>query len=249
MPAYVDDRSGYRLYGEDQVKHGAIVRALRAAGVGLGVIAGVCDLESAASALAAHRTQVLANRILEDQAFAAVSAELDGLGQPLEIVERSLPPQPYVGRVLTVTPDHPQDLDEDAANQAFGALYGKLRRAGLGPSGRFWTTIRSTTSGTVELVGCWPTAEVVPESFCDPAEISDALPARTELVAVWQSDTGVELPAGATHPAVIGLFEALAQRDVSLRNTNPEVRQFVLSDPADQTGQYVVEVAVTLPQV
>ncbi|WP_426737958.1 hypothetical protein [Plantibacter sp. 2H11-2] len=68
------------------------------------------------------------------------------------------------------------------------------------------------------------------------------LPERTELAAVWRSEPGVELPEGSTHPAVVALFDAIAERGITMPTT--ELRQRVLGQTADE---YTVEVSITLP--
>lgn len=70
------------------------------------------------------------------------------------------------------------------------------------------------------------------------------MPARTELVATWRPTAGEELPEGSLHPAVVGLFDAIDERDLDLVGT--EVRQTVLGSTEDDA---VIEVAVTVSRL
>lgn len=251
VPAVVDDRSGYRLYAENQVRSGAIVRALRAAGVPLQSMVGVSDEQGALDVLELHREQVLAERLKEDQAYVAAGIELRGLAVPVQVETQRRDEQKYVGRILSLPADDAEARVDDEANAAFADLYGKLVGSGAQLTGRFWTTMRSGENGDIQLIGCW---EVL--SFPDPALLSETsvagvLPARTDLVATWSPTAGEELPEGATHPAVVALFDAihreqmLDERHTEVLGRQTEIRQTVLGH---SESDYSVEVAVSLTQ-
>lgn len=123
----------------------------------------------------------------------------------------------------------------------FGAPFARLQASGLGRSGPFWTALRAGDRGTVEVVCCWPTLTDVPDGVRGPGTFSAVLPARAELVATWRPVDGEELPEGALHPAVVGLFDAIVERGAELGNI--EVRQTVIGQSADD---YAVELSVTL---
>ncbi|MGO1920528.1 MAG: hypothetical protein ACTH07_04080, partial [Microbacterium sp.] len=67
------------------------------------------------------------------------------------------------------------------------------------------------------------------------------LPARTDLVATWRPTEGETLPDGAAHPAVVALFDAVADRKIELGGL--EVRQTVLGQSEQD---YAVDVSVTI---
>ncbi|WP_271985486.1 hypothetical protein [Pseudoclavibacter terrae] len=138
--------------------------------------------------------------------------------------------------------------DEDA-NRGFVELHRRIVEAGLEPGPGSWTTFREAPGSTarasdLQMLLCWPIARI-PEpgdaSWGDERTLVGELPPRTELVAVWRSD-GADLPEGSVHPAVVALFDALAERGMAL--TSPEVRQSVVGEDA---SDFVVEVSVTLP--
>lgn len=69
VPAEVDAQTGYRRYGEEQVREGVIIRALRDADVPLPDL--VSDGSRALSTLSAQRTAVLEKRKLEDATWSS----------------------------------------------------------------------------------------------------------------------------------------------------------------------------------
>ncbi|QYM75573.1 MerR family transcriptional regulator [Leucobacter luti] len=148
VPDSVDERSGYRRYGEGQVRAGATVRALRAAGLSLPEIAEAAAQDSAVSAVRAHRDRVLVEREREDRAFAAAEQELRALRVPVSIELRHAPEQHFVGRPLHAPSEDPDALTDDDANATFAELYGQLVGAGIPLSGEFWTALRSGSAGT-----------------------------------------------------------------------------------------------------
>lgn len=101
--------------------------------------------------------------------------------------------------------------------------------------------MRAGERGTVEIVCCWPTRTLAPEGAGGSESFSGVLPSRTELVATWRTVDGEELPEGMLHPAIVGLFDSIAERDLNL--SDAEVRQTVLGQSEDD---YAVEVSVTV---
>ncbi|MFP5020576.1 MerR family DNA-binding transcriptional regulator [Pseudonocardia phyllosphaerae] len=240
VPAEVDARSGYRRYGEGQVRAGVTVRALRDAGVPLPQVSDAVAGGDAAAALAAHRRSVLAEREAEDQAFATAGEVLRALAAPVAVAEREMPAQPFVGHVIRGRPEELDELSDDVANAAFGALYTRLRTDGLGPSGPAWSSLRSGEQDTVDLVCCWPTTSAVDDGWCGPEEVAGILPARTELVVTWSPADAENLPEGPLHPAAVGLYDAVAERRIDLGRS--EVRQGTV---VQDDGGYVVELVVS----
>lgn len=245
VPESVDERSGYRRYAEGQVRAGAIVRALRAAGVPLSEIAGAAEPDAAMTALRAHRERVLAEREREDLAFAAAEQELRALRVPVTVELRRAPEQHFVGRPLHAPSEDPDALTDDDANAAFAELYGRLAGAGIPVSGEFWTALRSGERGDIELVGCWAVPGPLEPRWAHPGDHVGVLPERSELVAQWRPEHGEELPDGATHPAIIALFDALDERGIELRLNRMEVRQTVRGQDPDD---FAVEVSVRIDE-
>lgn len=241
VPAEVDDLSGYRRYGEGQVRAGIVARALRDGGVPLPTVAAVVAAGGASEALTAHRRRVLEDRASEDHAFVAAEEVLRALAAPVSVVEREVAAQPFVGQVISVSAEDAESLSNEDANAVFGELFEQLQSSDLGPSGQFWTTLRAGERGTVEVVCCWPTLIKVDDEWGGPQTISGILPARTDLVATWRPTEGETLPDGATHPAVVALFDAIASRKIEMRGL--EVRQTVLGQSEQD---YAVEITVTM---
>ncbi|MFC4224791.1 MerR family transcriptional regulator [Lysinibacter cavernae] len=249
-PSAIDEASGYRKYAEHQVREGVIIRALRDAGVPLAEVATIQATAEAPGAdaallLAAHRDRVAAERLREDLAYEAATQIIAALGVPTNVIERACAPQPFVARKVHVPaePERVKELDDanELAGEQFAELFGLLQGDGLSPSGQFWTTLGPANHGTVELMCCWPTPTRLMTDWGGPETIVDELPARTELVATWHATDGPELPEGATHPAVVALFDHVSEREVSLRNA--EVRQSVIGA---SEHDYAVEVAITI---
>lgn len=240
-PADVDPQTGYRRYGEEQVRSGAVVAALREAGVPLPAVAAALAGDGALTTLEQHRERVLAERRAEDAAHEAALRALRSYAVPADVVERSLPATPYVARLIEVTTDDPE-RGTDAANAAFGELFAALQTDGLGPAGTFWTGIREGSApDSATLALAWPTTGRAPAGWGGEGVVVDELPARTELIATWRSRLDEELPEGSVHPAVVALFDALAARGSELQPG--EVRQ---SMPLQSEAEFAVEVAITL---
>ncbi|WP_309104693.1 MerR family transcriptional regulator [Microbacterium sp.] len=241
VPADKDERSAYRRYAEAQVRAGVVIRALRDAGVSLPAVSAAIASGGAEDALANHRRDVLEQREREDQAFRAAEGVLRALAVPVDVRERTMPAQPFVGQAIIVAVDDAEAVTDDDANQVFAALFAQLHASGLGPSGQFWTALRAGERGTIEVVCCWPTLTLAPEGAGGPETFSGVLPARTELVATWRAVEGEELPEGSLHPAVVGLFDSIAARSLNLGDA--EVRQAVIGQSEDD---FAVEVSVTV---
>lgn len=244
VPDAVDDGTRYRLYSEGQVRSGVVVRALRSAGVALPTIRSVDDPQTAIDVLDAHRQQVHAERAEQDLAYADALQELRALTVPVRVEERAMPREYYAGRVLSATAAEADELTDDDANDAFSALYEQLVTVGAKPTGRFWTTLRTAQAGQpgqIDLVGCWELSAPLDAPWDRADGETGMLHARQDLVAIWQPESDEELPAGATHPAMVALFDALHERGLSLRKQDLEIRQTVVTQ-AD--GSYQVEVAL-----
>ncbi|MFI6510824.1 MerR family transcriptional regulator [Streptosporangium sp. NPDC050855] len=261
VPAEVDDGSRYRRYSESQVRAGATVRVLRDAGVPLPRIADALRDGDVAGTLARHREEVLSRRAAEDAAHTAAELAVTAYAAPVDVTRRRAAAQPYVARVLLVGVADDTDAGNELANELFGELFTALHRDGLGPAGPFWTTIQEGPGPeTVRLLCCWPTREPVPEGWGGEGVVTGELPARTELVASWRPAGNATVPEGVVHPAVVGLFEAVAGLGVDLRDA--EIRQRVVgtgteTDPGQVAGEeageaghdeddVTVEVAVTI---
>ncbi|WP_125098951.1 MerR family transcriptional regulator [Leucobacter chromiireducens] len=250
VPEVVDERSGYRWYAEGQVRAGATIRAMRAAGVPLPEIAEALGASSsgadgALGALEAHRVSVLEERAREDLAHEAAVSELRALRVPVDVALRQQPEQHYVGRALHAPGDDLDGLTDDDANAVFGELFERLAGAGIPVSGEFWTTLGSGENGGAALVGCWEVPESLGDEWTFPGDQAGTLPPRTELVATWRPENGEALPEGATHPAIIALFDALDARGIELRLGRMEVRQTVRGQDPDG---FSVEVSVRVEE-
>lgn len=241
IPVDVDERSGYRRYGEGQVRAGVTVRALRDAGVPLPHVAAAVATGAELGALRAHRQRVLEDREREDHAFEAADVVLRGLSVPVDVLERTMDAQPFVGRVISVEPEAAESLSDEDANAVFAELFMQLQASGLAPSGPFWTTLKTGDNGTMQLICCWPTPLELDADWGGPQTLVGVLPVRVELVATWRPTEEESLGEGSTHPAVVALFDALAERQLDLRVA--EVRQSVLGQSKDD---YAVEVSVAV---
>ncbi|GGV16883.1 hypothetical protein GCM10010182_42290 [Actinomadura cremea] len=243
-PVEVDPATGYRRYSEGQVRSGALVRAMRDAGLPLPAVAAAVRDNDVASALDEHRRRVLAERTREDAAFENARLVVSAFAAPVEVTERESAARPYVGRALGVRTDGADEASDEAANELLMGLFADLRRDGFGPAGQFWSAVREGDAPEhAEVVCCWPTEGPVPDGWGGVGTIVGVLPERRELVATWRSATGGPLPEGSVHPAVVALFDAIAARDVVV--SHDEVRQTVLGQDEDD---HAVEVAVTIKE-
>ena len=243
-PHSVDGSSGYRWYAEEQVRAGVVVRALRSAGVALAEIHGVTHEADALGVLERSRAQVLAEREAEDRAYRAAAAELRALAAPVHVDTRPRRGQRFVGCLLGLAGADSPEPTTDEANAAFADLYARLAGAGAELTGAFWTTMRTSETGAIELLGCWEVS-TLPDGFVrGPEERVGALGAGQELVATWTPVEGEELGEDALHPAVVALFDRLGALGIELGERHTEIRQTVLYRDQDLCS---VEVAVTLP--
>ncbi|MBW3086542.1 hypothetical protein KEM60_02767 [Austwickia sp. TVS 96-490-7B] len=241
VPAGVAESSRYRRYGEEQVRHGVMIRALRDAGVPLPAVAAAFRSGAFNSALADHRRHILEQRMLEDQAFEAADAMLRALAAPASATVRTMAAQPYVGKALYLPVGENNSSTQEDAEQVCAELYLRLQELGLGPAGQFWTALRCDHQGTTEVWCCWPTVREVSEGYCGPGTFSATLPARTELAITWQSPEGAEPHERSLHPAVVCLFDAVAERGFVLGDV--EIRQTTLSPHASNPA---VEMSFTV---
>lgn len=240
-PAEVDERTGYRLYSEGQVRDGVVIRALRDAEVPLPDVSAALADGTAERALEKHQNRVLEQRELEDRAFADAHTVLGALRAPISITERAMPAQHYVGQILTISTDAVGDDADDEVNEVFEALYLRLCESGYVPNGPFWMSLRPGEQDDVEVLGCWPTSVEVPKEVCGTESFSATLPERTELVATWHPGDDGDTPAGTVHPSVVGLFDAMDECGAELREV--EIRQTVSGQDADD---FAVELSVTV---
>lgn len=250
VPEVVDERSGYRWYGEGQVRAGATIRAMRAAGVPLPEIAVALGASSsgadgALDALETHRERVLEERAREDLAHETAVNELRALRVPVHVELRQQPEQHFVGRALHAPGDDLDELTDEDANAVFGELFERLAGAGIPVSGEFWTTLGSGENGGAALLGCWEVPSSLGDGWTFPGDRAGTLPRRTELVATWRPENGEALPEGATHPAIVALFDALDERGIELRLGRMEVRQTIRGQ--DPNG-FSVEVSVLVEE-
>ncbi|MEZ5085704.1 MAG: MerR family DNA-binding transcriptional regulator [Tessaracoccus sp.] len=241
VPAEVDGRSGYRRYGDEQVRDGAVIRALRDAGVPLPAV--TTERHAALDALAAHRAAVVDQRAREDAAFADAEAALRAFAAPVAVERRHCPAQPFVGRIISVPVSDGEALTDDDANEALSGLFEQLQASGIAPSGQFWTTLRTNGNDRIEVVCCWPVTQAIPAEWGCEGIVRGELPERIELVAAWQATPMNSLPENATHPAVVALCDALAEQSINLSRS--EVRQTVIGT---DENNYTVEVAITVDE-
>lgn len=240
VPAFVHPVSGYRRYAENQLRSGVVVRTLRDAGVPLPDVAAAVATGEPVNVADAYRSRVVEERAIQDAAFERARRILSALAMPADIIERTCAQQSFLGRVMSSADG---ELSDENADNQFAELFADIQNAGLGPSGAFWTAIRLSDDGDSQIVGCWPTT-TYPDTtrWANTRDtVIGQLPARTELVALWQPGDGVELVQDTLHPAVVALFDALSDREVALEAT--ELRQRVLYN-----GESIpqVEVAVTI---
>ncbi|MGO1397259.1 MAG: MerR family transcriptional regulator [Brevibacterium yomogidense] len=237
-PDSVDPFTGYRKYTEDQVRGGLVLGTLRDAGVSVPEAA--VATASPLRALRDHRARVLAERDAEDRAFERAQSLLRSLDQPVDVTEVAKPAQPYVAAVLTADDDTSDELVE----QAMADLWQLLSADGVQPTGPLWISMRIRDRETIELACCLPTSRRLPSGWGGGSVEVGELPARTELCAVWSPAPGEDVPDGVTHPALVGLLDAVA--------THPSAADFADSRELRQTAtgtspeDWRVEIAVTV---
>lgn len=237
-PDSVDPFTGYRRYAPEQVRRGVVLKTLRDAGVSVSEAA--AGTASPQQGLRDHRSRVLAARQAEDHAFERAQSLLRSLAQPVDVTEVAKPAQPYVAAVLTADDDTSDELVE----QTVSDLWQLLSADGVQPTGPLWISMRIRDRETIELACCLPTPLRLPPGWGGESVEVDELPARTELCAVWSPAPGEDVPDGATHPALVGLLDAVA--------THPSAADFAASRELRQTAtgtsseDWRVEIAVTV---
>ena len=251
-PASVDPHSGYRRYSARQLGDAATIRVLRAAGVGLDrVTEALSEPDLVDTVLADRRREITEQRSREDRAL-AIAARLGEFRNNDEVDTRRAPAQHWAAVAVDVDVTDEAGFDDDAANEAFGALFTALAEAGNPPVGPFWTTMcPGTTASTVTMLLTWPVGHpVVPTPRLEGWEVrTGTLPARTEAY-VTQRTEGIEAedlfdddPAGALpSPAYISLHEHLEELGVELC----EVRQVAVYGP--EGAPVAMEAVVTIEE-
>lgn len=237
-PAAVDAVNGYRLYHPGQVHDGVVTHALRRAGVSLPAVAEVIVSGSGREALVAHQQEVAATRQQEDLALDRARRILIELESPLDIFERQMPAQPFVGVVLPA-PTSDDDVDRADAAARESTLVSRLIAEDLGPIGRPWTSARARDVQSTQYLLCWPTSRPVPQPWARDGEIVGMLPERTELVT--RRHVEHDTTSGSLHSQMVALFGALASRDADVRGL--EVRQQVMGL---RESSHTLEVATDL---
>ncbi|MCT1690726.1 MerR family DNA-binding transcriptional regulator [Brevibacterium sp. p3-SID960] len=223
-PAATDPFTGYRMYGADQARDGATIWLLRRAGVPLAETRVALVGGDPVAVLAAHRARIAAERQAQDQAAAEAEAVFASFAQPAPVTERDRPPLPYAGVVIKVRVEDVETLDDEKANAAFEDLYRQLSADGHQPSGAFWTSLRESTRGWVEVSCCWALSEPLPGDWGGADIVTGVLPERRELVAIWQL-TDDTPPGAAMHPAALALIEANADRADESSRASGETRE------------------------
>jgi len=240
-PAEVDEGSGYRYYGPEQVRSGVLVRTLRDAGVPLPDVAAALIAGTSATALATHHDRLLQVREREDRALRRAQLTLRELDSAIEVVERAMPEQPFAGYVLPL-PRPGEELDAFDAAAREATVLPRLINEGIELDGRGWTTTTARDFESAQFVLCWATSVALPTDWAGPGEVVGVLPAGTDLVAIRHIDHDDEI-ANSPHPQIVALFDALAARGEPVEGI--EIRQSVFN-----YGQptYTVEVAARLRQ-
>ncbi|MER6990063.1 MerR family transcriptional regulator [Saccharopolyspora hirsuta] len=240
-PADVDPWSNYRRYSAGQLETAIRLKALRAADVGLAEAQrALRGSEEATAVLAEHRERVAAERARQDEALAAATALLE---RPLcwDVRERQVEAQHWVGAALPVD----DDLADEQADLAFGALFRALAAEDNPPTGPFWSSMRAGSGeDEVELLCCWPVARAVAPDWSVPgvSVVRGEVRAGRELVVGWRYDQDVPVVDSAVHPAVVALLAEAERRGAEVDLA--AVRQI---GQLDETGDAVgMEVALPL---
>ncbi len=166
-----------------------------------------------------------------------------GILVPVEVTRRHCPAQAFVGRVLSIPVTDAEALTDDDVSDAGSDLIEQLHASGVSPSGPFWMALRGGGHDRIELMCCWPVAQALPEGWGGDDVVHGHLPERVELVASWHATQTDSIPENATHPAVVALFDEMADHSIDLSRS--EVRQTMLG-----TDEFncIVEVAITVEQ-
>ncbi|MFZ4894254.1 MerR family transcriptional regulator [Plantibacter sp. Mn2098] len=218
-PAHVDPQTRYRSYAASQLRNAVLVRALRDAGVPIDDLTDVTlDVETATALLDTRRTRRIAERAREDAAETEAHNVLDAIGHPVPIEVQEAAEQHWVGVVMTAPAADDDRLTDDDANTSFGELWTALDAQGNRPDGMFWTTVRTGgAADVVELLLCWPIPERLPHDWTLPGHRIEAgtHPVRREITASWSFADGPQTD-DAAHPAVVGLLEAIEERELDV---------------------------------
>ncbi|MFI0470275.1 MerR family DNA-binding transcriptional regulator [Saccharopolyspora sp. 5N102] len=245
-PAAVDPWSNYRRYSAGQLEMAIRLKALRAADIGLAEAErALLGRREAVEVLEEHRARLAEQRRRQDAALEAATTLLDGDAPDWEIQERRAGAQHWVGVALPVPDGADEELTDEQANAAFGALWEALAAADNAPVGPFWSSIRAgSTEDDVELLCCWPVARPMPADWGIPglAVVRGEVRAGPELVVGWRHDDGVAVIDSAVHPAVVALLAEAERRgaDLDLAAMRQVGR---LDDTGDAVG---MEVAIPL---
>lgn len=237
-PEMVDEATGYRYYSPQQVRSGVLLRTLRAAGVPLGSAARAVETGDAGETLSRHREALARKRLSEDDALSLAESVVQELSAPPEIVERRMPEQPFVGKLLPM-PASNEEMESFDGSARESTLIPRLIRDGLGPVGNSWTMARAKDVESTSFLLCWPTSRPVPSGWTERGETAGTLPARTDLVAIRR--VAAEGSSGSAQPLLAALFDALAARGADVRGM--EIRQSVSQYSA---GGHTLEIAAQL---
>ncbi len=153
VPARVDDRSGYRYYGEDQVDRARLVASLRRLDVPLATVATIVDLSPADAAMAiAQWWDTVEARTAERRELAAyLQASLRGeVHNVYDIQTRQMPAR----TIATIN----RRVDLAGIDAFFHESFGRLRGLGPGIEGIagcpylvFYGEVSEDSDGPVEL--------------------------------------------------------------------------------------------------
>ncbi|MEV0703234.1 MerR family DNA-binding transcriptional regulator [Saccharopolyspora sp. NPDC050389] len=245
-PAAVDPWSNYRRYSAGQLESAIRLKALRAADIGLAEVErALLGRREAAEVLEEHRARLAEQRQRQDAALEAATALLDGDARGWEIQERQAGAQHWVGVALPVADGTDEEVTDEQANAAFGALWEALAAMDNAPIGPFWSSMRAgSTEDDVELLCCWPVARAVPADWGIPewTVVRGEVRAGPELAVGWRHDDGVAVIDSAVHPAVVALLAEAERRGVDLDLA--AMRQI---GRLDETGDAIgIEVAIPL---
>jgi len=254
VPARTDPCSRHRAYGDAQILDAVLIRALRDADLPVESVRRALDGPVVArSELDTFHAEVTAARTAQDQALDAAHRLVAALRDPAPVEERDAPALHWAGLVARVAMDASDEdmtLAEEQANDACGAMYGRLVADGNPPCGAFWTSLGAASDDpeTAELTLCWPLDRPADGDLAvDGWEIrTGTLPARRELVARWEHAEDDLTARGLPHPAFVALLAELVAREADGRDTGngiAGVRQIVLGSDGGPAG---IELAITL---
>jgi DNA-binding transcriptional MerR regulator len=225
VPARVDDRSGYRYYGEEQIDRARLVASLRRLDVPLATVATIVDLSpvDAAAAIARWWETVEARTAERRELAAYLQASLRGeVHNVYDIQTRQMPAR----TVATIN----RRVDLAGIDAFFNESFGRLRGLGAGLEGIagcpylvFYGEVSEDSDGPVELAR--PVSDEAAAVIADEAGI-DRIdePAHDEVF--------IRLPArDMSWPAMQPAYEALgAWVATSGRSPSAHIRQVLIAD-------------------